>query len=327
MKIDWSRFAEIVNAGKRFVLTSHMRADCDAVGSELGMAEILETLGKEVAIVNGEAVPQHIAFIDPQQKVKVLGDDIDLATCAAVDVVMVLDTSAWVQLGPMADVLRQTSATKIVVDHHVSQDDFGAECFKDTQAEATGRLVIEAADALGVALTPAMATPLFAAIATDTGWFRFPSVDETTFAAIERLVASGARPHEIFAQLYERNTRERLLLRGQILANVESVFEGRLVFGQATQTDFESTGARPTDTEDVINMFLTVAGSQVAVLMLELPSGQIKVSLRSQGETDVRQVAEQFGGGGHRAASGVTLEGPIDEAKTRILDALRSAMS
>ena len=159
MKIDWSRFAEIVNAGKRFVLTSHMRADCDAVGSELGMAEILETLGKEVAIVNGEAVPQHIAFIDPQQKVKVLGDDIDLATCAAVDVVMVLDTSAWVQLGPMADVLRQTSATKIVVDHHVSQDDFGAECFKDTQAEATGRLVIEAADALGVALSPAMATP------------------------------------------------------------------------------------------------------------------------------------------------------------------------
>ncbi len=291
------------------------------------MAAILESLGKEVTIVNGEAVPSHIAFIDPEQKVKVLDDDIDLATCAAVDVVMVLDTSAWVQLGPMAEVLRQTSATKIVVDHHVSQDDLGAECFKDPPAEATGRLVIEAADALGVALTRTMATPLFAAIATDTGWFRFPSVDETTFAAAKRLVASGARPHEIFAQLYERNSLERLRLRGRILENMESACEGRLVFGQVTRADFESTGSQPTDTEDVINRFLTVSGSQVAVLMLELPSGKIKVSLRSQDETDVRQVAEQFGGGGHRAASGVTLAGPLSKAKEQILDALRSAMS
>ena len=326
MSIDWSRFIEIVNAGERFLLTSHMRADCDAVGSELGMAFILEALGKEVVIVNGEAVPPHIAFIDTEQKVKVLGEDIAIEDCANFDVLIVLDTSAWVQLGPMADVIRQTSAVKVIVDHHVGEDDMGAECFKEVGADATGRLVVEAADALGVELSSRMATPLFAAIATDTGWFRFPSVTTKTFSAIERLVAAGAQPSEIFSQLYEQNTLARLLLRGRILSTVERHLDGRLVIGGALRSDYESIGAEPTDTEDVVNMFLTVAGTDVAVLMLELSDGSIKTSLRSQGETDVRIVAEQFGGGGHRAAAGVRLAGPMEDAKRQILDALRKVM-
>ena len=326
MPIDWSRFIEIVNAGRRFLLTSHMRADCDAVGSELGMAAILEALGKEVVIVNGEAVPPHIAFIDPEQKVQVLGEDVTPDECVSVDVLIILDTSAWAQLGPMADVVRQTSATKIIVDHHVGEDDMDAECFKEVGADATGRLVVEAADALGVELSPRMAAPLFAAIATDTGWFRFPSVTTETFDAVGRLVAAGAQPSEVFSQLYEQNTLARLLLRGQILSTVERHLDGRLVIGYASRSDYESIGAEPTDTEDVVNMFLTVAGPEVAVLMLELSDGSIKTSLRSQGETDVRMVAEQFGGGGHRAAAGVRLAGPMEDAKQQILDALREVM-
>ena len=98
------------------------------------------------------------------------------------------------------------------------------------------------------------------------------------------------------------------------------------MIGHASRSDFESIGAEPTDTEDVVNMFLTVAGTEVAVLMLELDDGSIKTSLRSQGETDVRQVAEQFGGGGHRAAAGVRLAGPMQDAKQRILDALSAVM-
>ena len=94
---------------------------------------------------------------------------------------MVLDTTAWVQLGAMAEVIRKSRAVKLVLDHHVSEDDLGAELFKDPEAEATGVLVLAAADALGVRLTPDIAQPLLAAIATDTGWFRFNSTRAGTF--------------------------------------------------------------------------------------------------------------------------------------------------
>jgi phosphoesterase RecJ-like protein len=154
--------------------------------------------------VNGDPVPPHIAFIDPREEVAVLGRDI-VAHDVRPDVFVVVDTSAWGQLGPMADVIRESTARKVVIDHHASEDDFGAVVFKDTTAEATGRLVLAAADALGASITPDMASALFAAIATDTGWFRFSSVTPLTFAAVGRLVHSGANPTRIFAALYEQN--------------------------------------------------------------------------------------------------------------------------
>ena len=170
MTINWSAFVDLVNSHERFLLTSHIRPDGDALGSELGMAGVLETLGKQAMIVNGQATPASLAFIDPDRRIAVLGQDVQIDQLDAIEVVMVLDTSAWAQLGPMADVLRTTKAKKLVLDHHVSEDDLGAETFKNPWAEATGRLVAEAAEQLGVALTPAIATPLFVAIATDTGW-------------------------------------------------------------------------------------------------------------------------------------------------------------
>src|SRR5882757_5497895 len=175
MTIDWRPFTQLASEAKSFVITSHMRPDCDAIGSALGLALALRSLGKTVRIVNGDSVPPHIAFIDPNHDVQVLGRDV-AATDVACDVHAVLDTSAWSQLGPMADIVQGSSARKINIDHHVSQDDLGATVFKDVTSESTGRLVLQAIDALGVNLTPEMAVPLFAAIGTDTGWFRFPSV-------------------------------------------------------------------------------------------------------------------------------------------------------
>src|SRR5207247_9299307 len=128
---------------------------------ELGMAAVLRALGKRVRIVNGQATPPNLAFIDAEKQIGVIGQTVQSADLSDTDVVMVLDTSAWVQLGPMADFIRAFPGKKIVVDHHVSEDDLGAELFKETTAEATGRLVVEAAAALGVKLTREIATPLF----------------------------------------------------------------------------------------------------------------------------------------------------------------------
>jgi phosphoesterase RecJ-like protein len=324
--IDWRPFVTLVKGSYAFVLSTHMRPDCDAIGSELAMAHALRALGKEVRIVNGDAVPPHIAFIDPDREVQVLARDVS-ADDLQCDVHMVLDTAAWAQLGPLADVLRHTTARKIVVDHHVSEDDLGAITFKDTEAEATGRLVLEAADALGVVTTPAMATALFAAIATDTGWFRFSSVTASTFAVAARLVASGANPTKLFAALYEQNSHARLLLQGRILSNTKSKLGGRLLTSSVSQADFMETGAEPTDTEDIINRLLAVAGTEVAVLFVELAPLETKVSLRSRSTIDVRAIAEKFQGGGHRAAAGIRIPGPLSLAESEVLAAVHKAMS
>ena len=326
MAIDWQPLCKLIDEHDSFVLTSHCRADCDAVGSELALAKILESLGKSVVIANGDPVPEHIGFIDPGQQVRVLGLSVEPKELWHNDVLIIVDTSAWVQLGPMAEVVKAFPGERVIIDHHVSQDDLGASEFKDETAEATGRLILELGEALGAEITTEIATPLFAAIATDTGWFRFSSVKEETFAALARLVAAGADPPRVFSALYEQHSMARLALRGRILLNIQADCRGRLLSTHVTQQDFLETGANTTDTEDAINSLLTVAGSEVAVLFVELGLDKTKVSLRSRTQFNVQAIAAQFGGGGHKAASGVTFAGTLEEARAAVLDAIRESL-
>jgi phosphoesterase RecJ-like protein len=324
--IAWSRFVDIVRSHQRFVLTSHVRPDADALGSEMAMAAILGQLGKDVLLVNDFAVPPNLAFLDSDRRIRQIGKDITADGLADREVHVVLDTSAWQQLGKMADVIRQSRAIKMVLDHHVSADDLGAEVFKNTEAEATGRIVVEAADALGVTLTPDIARPLFAALATDTGWFRFASTTADTYRLAARLVEAGALPDQIFKQLYEADTLPRLQLIGRTLARTKSELGGKLIYTWIERADFHSTGAIASDSEDVINTTLTVGGTEVAVIFVEQAGGKFKVSFRSRNELDCSRVAEQFGGGGHKRAAGATVDGPLDQARERVLDVVRAAM-
>ncbi len=200
------------------MLTTHIRPDGDALGCEAAMAEVLDSLGKDVLVCNVFSIPPDLQFIDRKKKFKKLGADVAPDRLADREVLIILDTSAWAQLGSMADVVRSTKALKIVIDHHVSEDDLGAEVFKDIDAEATGRLVIEAMDQLKVPLTPDIARAAFVAVATDTGWFRFASTSAETFTLIARLVQAGAHPGEIYKNLYENDSLARLRLMGRTLS-------------------------------------------------------------------------------------------------------------
>lgn len=327
MTIDWPRFVELVRAHQSFLLVSHIRPDCDALGSELGMAGVLEALGKQVRIVNGMATPPNLAFIDPDKRIRTVNVDITPAEAlAGVDCIMILDTSAWQQIGPMTDVIKSATCTKCVVDHHQGEDDLGAILFKNTQAEAAGRLVFEAAEALGVKLTPAIATALFAAIATDTGWFRFGSAGSGTYRIGASLIDAGAKPAAIYNELYERDTLGRVRLRGLILSRTRAELGGRLVHTYVVNQDFTDTGAVPPDTEDAINLTLGIAGTEFAVIMVEQAKGGFKISFRSRCAVDCSKLAAQFGGGGHKAAAGAFLAGNLEEVQRTILDAVRSAM-
>ena len=112
MSLPWKELIAVLQHADRILLTSHIRPDCDALGSELGLAGILETLGKQVHIINGHATPPNLAFIDPDQKIQALGIDVEPEDVPEHDLLVILDTSAWAQLGPMGEVVKASSAKK-----------------------------------------------------------------------------------------------------------------------------------------------------------------------------------------------------------------------
>ncbi|MEM6776846.1 MAG: DHH family phosphoesterase [Planctomycetota bacterium] len=326
MSVPWKAFVDQIQHYQSFILVSHIRPDCDALGSELGMAEVLRAAGKDVRIVNAHRTPPALSFLDPAGNIDVLGDDVEAEDVSA-DCIMILDTSAWAQLGDMGDVIRASRADKMVLDHHVGEDDLGATMYKDYQAEATGHLVVQAADALSVPLTRTMASPLFAAIATDTGWFRFPSVTPETYRVIARLLEVGVVPSEVYGDLYERDTLGRLKLRGLILSRTTAEMDGALVYTYVNKEDFDECGALPSDTEDAINLTLSVAGTQAAVIFVGQLRGGFKLSFRSRCGMDCNEIARQFNGGGHKAAAGAFQEGSLDDVMSRVLPVVRDKLA
>jgi phosphoesterase RecJ-like protein len=324
--IDWAPLGEILRSHSRFVISSHVRPDADAIGSELGLAAVLESLGKTVRIVNPSATPRHLLFLDPHSRAQKIGAEVSVDAACDTDVHLIVDTSARGQLDDVCKVLDRTSAKKVVIDHHIFSDDLQATEFRDVAASATGVLIVEIAEHLGVELAAETALQLYAAIATDTGWFRFPNTDSRTLHAAARLVDRGAKPHLLYRELYERSSLARLKLQARVLERVRVESDGKLAYTWVLLQDFKDTGAHPSDTEDLVNQGLTIEGVECAFILVEQPGGQVKASLRSRSGLDVASIAQEFGGGGHKQASGTMLRGTVDSARERILTAMLTAL-
>jgi len=198
--------------------------------------------------------------------------------------------------------------------------------FVDVTAEATGRLIYEAVQALGGPLTPTIAHNLFAAVATDTGWFRHNNATAPTFGLAEKLVAAGARPTDLYENLYEHNSLARVRLMGVVLSRLQWADDKRVAFTYVERSDYQATGAQPQDTEELVNYPRSVEGVDVGLFFMEQPRGGIKVSLRSRSSVDVAKVAESFGGGGHRQAAGAVVDGTMAEVRARVLAAVHVAL-
>jgi phosphoesterase RecJ-like protein len=282
----------------------------------LAVGEALERLGKEVRRVIPSRLPPRYEFMDPARSIAVFAPPGEY-DC---DALFVLDTGTWNQLDVVADYVRKSPAEKVVIDHHRTQDDLGATRFVDVAAEATGRLAFEAIQALDVPLSKTMANNLYVALAWDTGWFRHPNTTPATHELLAKLLAAGAEPTPVHEELYEKKSLEALKLCGLVLDRIETRAGGGLAFSYVRFADYAETGAIPLDTEDLINFPRSVAGVEVALMLMEQRDGTVKVSLRSR-RADVGRLAEQFGGGGHRLAAGATLPGPLEAAKERVLAA------
>ena len=214
-----------------------------------------------------------------------------------------------------------------MIDHHVSNDDLGALEFRDTTAEATGTLVLDFARTYEFAITQQTAGFLFCAIATDTGWFRFPATTARTMRDVALLIDCGAQPHVLYRQLYEQRSLARIRLASRILGRVTVECDDRLAWTSVEFADFKATGATPVDTEDLVNECLTIAGTEAAFIAVEQQNRSVKVSFRSRSTLDVATIAEQFGGGGHKQASGAVLRTPLRNAIAIVRAALQAAMA
>lgn len=323
MPCDWQPLVELIERSQRFLLTTHARPDGDALGSQKGLAAALRQRGKHVRFVNPTGYSERYAFLDPEQEIHTFvppGDEFRDA-----DVLIVLDTGTWNQLAPMPDFIRSLKTEKVVIDHHPTQDDLGGRRFVDPSAEATGRLVYDLVQPLGVTMTPAIAVPIFVALATDTGWFRHSNVTATTYAIASELMGFGVKPPILYQHVYEQNSPARLRLMGKVLTRIASAGGDRITYSTIQREDY--VGASLQDADDVTNSTVGLAGTEVALLFTELPKGGVKVSLRSRGAVNVGKIAEDLGGGGHRQSAGATVQAPLAEVQSRVLKAVERVLN
>jgi bifunctional oligoribonuclease and PAP phosphatase NrnA len=290
--------------GTRFFVTSHQRPDGDAIGSALAMALALRALGKEATVVF-DAVPP--SFLQPFPDVA----NMRIATTvdASVDCALVMECSSLDRCG----IIGLDRSPVVNIDHHPGNTGYGAINWVDEGAAACGEMVFTLIDALGVSLTPEIATHLYLAILTDTGSFHFSHITPRTYELAARAVAAGADPLWIAHTHYDSNSLARVRIFGAVLNAMTMHAGGQVALLTITQVLARELGGTYDDTEGLINFPLTVKDVQAVAFFKEMGPGDWRVSLRSKGQVDTGPIAKQFGGGGHRNASGCGWQGSIEE--------------
>ncbi|MDH4281634.1 MAG: DHH family phosphoesterase [Myxococcales bacterium] len=312
---------EVIRNGDRFLVACHRRPDADSLGSALGLIKTLRAVGKEATLFMPEAIPDSLLFLMEGERGLA-----EIPPRSRFDATWIMDIAATALLPPGLPG-REVTGPLVIVDHHHAHDDVGDVVFRDTSAAATGEVVIRLIDALGLESLPkGSATPLYAAIVSDTGGFRYATTKAATLRLGARLVDEGAEPWQVAYQLFERWEPARLRLLSAIIATLETAFDGRAAIMRVTREMIDICGANDDMVEGMVNYARRVQGAEIGALLWEWPVRdaegthlETKVSLRSRGNADVSAVAAALHGGGHRAAAATQLDVTIDEAEEMLM--------
>jgi len=296
-----------------FLLTSHARPDGDAVGSALACCQVLRAMGKQAEVVLRDGVPRIYRPLPFADKV-ITADHVNGRYEAAI--ILECDSIQRTRLQGLED------RFLISIDHHVSGRPFAHVNWIDPSAVATAEMVYRLAREAGVKISGDIATCLYTAVLTDTGSFMFEGTNEHTFALARELVLAGADPVHCARNIYFGHSTAKMRLLGAALSSLHR--EGPLAWIWVTREQMERAGAREEDCEGLVNYALSIHDVEVAVFFRELPDGAFRVSLRSKGQLNVAEVAERFGGGGHKCAGGCSLAGPLSVAVARVVAELRN---
>ena len=308
---------DLIRKCNTFAITSHVRPDGDAIGSSLGLLHLLEAMGKRATVVFTDPIPPHFHFLPGVERISThfpTADAVIFLECDSVERSSI-DRAEFDAAQPMLT---------INIDHHRSGRDFAQFNWIDPEAAAVGAMVYDLVLATGVTITLPMADCLYAAILTDTGSFNYPSTTASTFAMAERLIQSGTSADRIARAIYFCNPASKVRLLGIALTNLQ--IDDAVCWSCVTLAEMERVGASVEDCEGVVNHLIGIAGIDAAVFLRELRGhAQFRLSMRSRGTLDVSSIAERFGGGGHKSASGCTMDGSLSEVTERIVDQLRAA--
>jgi phosphoesterase RecJ-like protein len=288
-----------------FLIAAHIDPDGDALGSVLALSAALEAIGKETFLYSRDPVPRYFKFLPGRKKFtsrlrEVIKKD---------PVLVLLDCSSPERAGIDAYPFRKS----IVIDHHETAKDFGDVRWIDHTAAATGMMIYHLVKDLRVNITAEIATNLYTAISVDTGTFRYSNTSSGVLRVSAELVEAGAQPNRIAGYLYEtwEYNRFRLLIAA---LNTLEVKDGVALI-HITKHMYRETGTSAEDTENFSNFPRMIGSIRVAVLLRELEQGGWKASLRSKGAVNVAQIAERFGGGGHRNAAGFKTNSDLKRIK------------
>ncbi|MBP7415521.1 MAG: bifunctional oligoribonuclease/PAP phosphatase NrnA [Pyrinomonadaceae bacterium] len=312
-----SQVVELIETKHTFGITTHIKPDGDGVGSSLGLCWLLRSLGKEAEVmVRGDVPPAYHNLPGADEILDVSSvngkyDAIFVIECSDVD-------------RPGIEGLDKQFTVNI--DHHSTSEHFGTINWIDSTASAVGEMIYNLCKAIGGRITQEIAECVYLALVTDTGSFHFPNTSDRTLKVASELIKAGARPAKIGEAVYNNYPWSRIELMRQVLGTVKRDESGRIASLRQTLEMQDSAGAIDGDNNGFVNIPLAAKDVVAVVYMREVEQGKYRCSLRSKGDINVAKVAEKFGGGGHKNASGLGIEGDWDEKESEIVAALREAV-
>jgi phosphoesterase RecJ-like protein len=312
-----SQVVELIENRQRFGITTHIKPDGDGLGSSLGLCWLLRSLGKSAEVIVRGDIPSSY------QSLPGAGDIRDVyAVDKDYDANFVIECSDLERPGikGLGDQLT------VNIDHHATSEQFGTINWIDPTASAVGEMIYNLCKAIGGRVTREIAECVYMALVTDTGSFHFSNTTDRTLKVASELIKAGVKPAEISEAVYNNYPWSRIELLRQVLATVRRDESGRVAFMRQTLKMREDAEAVDGDNNGFVNIPLAARDVLAAVYMREIGPDQYRVSLRSKGDINVAKVAERFGGGGHRNAAGLRVEGDWYDKEREIVKAVNDAI-
>jgi bifunctional oligoribonuclease and PAP phosphatase NrnA len=323
---EWENIKKVVEDGISFLITTHVQADPDALGSELALAEALRSMNKNPLIVNPTPLSKNYAFLDTTREVQVFDKKKGL-NGYALDGVFILDISRWERLGDLADPVRECGKPKICIDHHPYSGGFANYHLVNTRACASAEIVFDLIKYLNLPISKKIAECLYASILADTGSFSFTNTNARSHEIASELLSYGISPRETFEHLYQNHTPERLKFLGKSLSQLNFDCNGKLAWMSISNQTLKETGLQQDDVEGFVDIPRNCREVLLSVVFLEVEPNDVKVSLRAKGSFNANQLATMFGGGGHNHASGIRILDSLANAERMVLAEARIAMA
>lgn len=301
---------EIKNA-KYIVITSHKSPDGDSIGSSLGLYHFIKKIGGNVVVCHPDPAPEFIRWVEGVEDIFTYVEhstEVEQHFEKA-DLVFSLDYNATDRVGyDMQQLLEASKAKKIMIDHHLYPQDYCDITVSHSEVCSTSQLICELIlqTENEILLDDKIGSPLYLGIVTDSGSFRFPSVQPRTHEIIAKLLKAGVKHYQVHENTFDNNTLDRLRLQGYALSQkleIDNDYKFALI--SLTAEDLENYPHQKGDTEGFVNIALSIKGMKIAVFLSE-KDGAVKISFRSKGsDNPVNKLAsDHFEGGGHANAAG-----------------------